>query len=403
MSFLYLLLTLLLLSIMVVIHELGHFLFAKLFGVTVLEFSIGMGPTIFSTKKKNKNGDDNTPFEFSDSFTREREIEKRFEPERSVPEQPTDSTKEPQSNDGSTEATEGNTKTIFSIRAFPIGGFVSMAGEDKASTDKNAFCNKKVWQRIIITLAGPVMNLLLGFLCVCLLVGMEGAANSLPSNKISYEGVESSISDKCENPLMTGDEIIKVNGVSVHTGNEVDYEIRNNGYEPLDITVIRNGEKITLNDVVFPTTEIQGVKMGDTDFKIYRDKVTFSNIVKHSFFRGTGMIKMVVDSIVDLFSGRYGMDALSGPVGVSGVVGEATKDGFASVLYIFAFITINLGIFNLIPFPALDGGRLIFLIYEGIFRKPVKKEVEGFINTAGLMLLMGLAILILVKDIFQIF
>ena len=393
MTFVYLLLTLLLLSVMVVIHELGHFLFAKLFGVTVLEFSVGMGPAIYSTKKKNKkNNNDELPFELSPSFTRDSEARTDN----------TDNNPAPEAEEGEIEDAEYE-KTAFSIRAFPIGGYVSMAGEDQASDDKNAFCNKKVWQRLIVTLAGPAMNLILGFLCVCILVGIDGAQNQLPSNVISYNEVEESISNTCENPLMSGDRIIKVNNVNIHTGNELDYEITNQGYEPLDLTVIRNGERIVLEDVTFPVFETQGVKMGSIDFRVYRDDVTFGNIVKHAFFRSVSMVKMIVDSIVDLVGGRYGVDALSGPVGVSEVVGQATKNGFYSVLYLFSFITINLGIFNLIPFPALDGGRIIFLVYEGIFRKPVKKEVEQAINTVGLMLLMGLAVFVMIKDIFTLF
>lgn len=397
MTFVYLLLTLLLLSVMVVIHELGHFLFAKLFKVTVLEFSIGMGPAIYTTKKKQKNSTENSPFELSSSFTRDSE-----------PVEITDGQIEPEEENGQPKPEqaqpEGEQKTVFSIRALPIGGFVSMAGEDQASTDKNAFCNKKVWQRLIITLAGPAMNLLLGFLCVCVLVGFDGAADKLPSNVITYEGVETSISNTGDDPLVNGDKIIKVNNVSVHTGNELDYEITNQGYKPVDLTVIRDGEKIVLEDVSFPSIEVmEGVYMGNMDFKVYRDEVNFGNVVKHAFFRSVSMVKMIVDSIVDLVRGRYGADALSGPVGVSEAVGQATKNGFYSVLYLFAFITINLGVFNLIPFPALDGGRVIFLAYEGIFRKPVKKEVEQAINTVGLMLLMGVAVLVMIKDIFALF
>ena len=397
MTFVYLLLTLLLLSVMVVIHELGHFLFAKLFKVTVLEFSIGMGPAIYTTKKKQKNSAENSPFELSSSFTRDSEHVEL-----------TDGQIDPEEENGQPKPEqaqpEGEQKTVFSIRALPIGGFVSMAGEDQASTDKNAFCNKKVWQRLIITLAGPAMNLLLGFLCVCVLVGFDGAADKLPSNVITYEGVETSISNTGDDPLVNGDKIIKVNNVSVHTGNELDYEITNQGYKPVNLTVIRDGEKIVLEDVSFPSIEVmEGVYMGNMDFKVYRDEVNFGNVVKHAFFRSVSMVKMIVDSIVDLVRGRYGADALSGPVGVSEAVGQATKNGFYSVIYLFAFITINLGVFNLIPFPALDGGRVIFLAYEGIFRKPVKKEVEQAINTVGLMLLMGVAVLVMIKDIFALF
>lgn len=392
MTFVYLLLTLLLLSIMVIIHELGHFLFAKLFGVTVLEFSVGMGPAIYTTKRKKK----------SKNKIKKAENENFWLELEGAPLSEAEAKEEEEIPDTDAQA-DGDGKTVFSVRAFPVGGYVSMAGEDQASDDENAFCNKKVWQRLIITLAGPAMNLILGFLCVCMLVGIDGARNMLPSNQITFENVENSLSDKCESPLKNGDTVIKVNGVRVHTGNELDYEITNRGYEPVDIVVIRDGEKLLLEDVTFPTVEVQGVAMGQMDFCVYREEVNASNIVKHAFFRSKSMVKMIVDSIIDLFRGRYGIDALSGPVGVSEVVGQATKSGFYSVLYLFAFITINLGVFNLIPFPALDGGRVIFLIYEGIFCRPVKKEVEQAINTVGLMLLLGLAAFVMVKDIFALF
>ncbi len=388
MTFLYLILTLLLLSLMVIIHELGHFLFAKLFKVKILEFSVGMGPAIYTTKKKNKSHGGEVPFELSGAFTHDGETRENSNSVRL---------------ESDSQDSTGDGKTIFSIRALPIGGYVSMAGEDNASSDPDAFCNKKVWQRLIITLAGPLMNLILGFLCVCILVGFDGAANKLPSNTITYAGVENAVSSTGDTPLMDGDKIIKVDNVSVHTGNELDYEITHKGFEPLTVTVIRDGREIVLENVIFPTEEVQGVKMGRADFKLYREKVTFKSIVKHAYFRSVGMVKMVADSLIDLVRGRYGVDALSGPVGVSQVVGQATKSGFYSVLYLFAFITINLGVFNLIPFPALDGGRTVFLAYEGIFRKPIKKEVEQAINTVGLILLMGLAVFVMIKDIFVLF
>jgi regulator of sigma E protease len=193
---------------MVVIHELGHFLFAKLFKVTVLEFSIGMGPAIYTTKKKkNQSVSSNGPIEIAGSF-RQGDDE------------------EPLLNEEAIAKTPAEQKTDFSIRALPIGGYVSMAGEDDASDDVNAFCNKPVWQRFIITIAGSVMNVLLGILCMCLLVGIEtnqysqNGEGHLVSNTI-YGFQENSTSDKCENPLMAGDTVIKVNGVYVHTGNEL--------------------------------------------------------------------------------------------------------------------------------------------------------------------------------------
>ena len=212
-TLLYLLLTLVLLSIMVVIHELGHFLFAKLFKVTVLEFSVGMGPAIYTTKRKKrkKASAEKAELEFADSF---REGDEKL----------------------NTEALDefDAEKTAFSIRAFPIGGYVSMAGEDDESDDPNAFHKKPVWQRFIITVAGAVMNILLGVICMFALVGMESAQDGYLASNTIHSFQENSVSDKGESALMAGDTVIKVDGVKVHTGNELVYEIMNSGFEPIE-------------------------------------------------------------------------------------------------------------------------------------------------------------------------
>ncbi len=392
---LYLLLTFLLLSIMVVIHELGHFLFAKLFRVTVLEFSIGMGPAIFTTKKKKKQ-DDN--IEIAKSFHHNDDNEDANHNE---------SDEEKTASESAPVISEPQ-KTAFSIRAFPIGGYVSMAGEDDASDDVNAFCNKPVWQRFIITVAGAVMNVLLGILCMCILVGIEtneygqNGEGYLVSNTV-YGFQEGSTSDKGDAPLMAGDKIIRVDGVATHTGNELVYEIMNSGFEPVDLVVIRNGKEILLEDVKFPTEENSGVVFGNYDFIMQLEEANLGTIFKHAFFRSISTVKVITDSLGDLIGGRYGADAVSGPVGMAGAVGEAAETGFSSILYLFTLITMNLGVFNLLPLPALDGGRLIFLIIEGICRKPVKKEIEQTINTVGIMILMALMLFITVKDIFNLF
>ena len=400
--FWYIILTLVLLSIMVVIHELGHFLFAKLFGVKVLEFSVGMGPALFTTKKKKENGEN---IEISEQYS--------FSGESQNSESTSPASIESEAETSNEELDDG--KTTFSIRALPIGGYVSMLGEDGESDDERAYCNKKPWQKILISFAGPAMNIILGILCMCLLVGIDAyKGNILASNTVGefvseVQNAEGEIvdfnstSDKCENPLMVGDKIIKVDGVSVHTGNELVYEISHKAHEPIDLVVIRNGEKITLRDVVFPTYETQGVTFGEIDFRVYGETASAKNVLKHAFFRSFSTVKMVVDSIVDMFSGRYGIESVSGPIGVATVVEEAASAGFYSLLYLFTFITMNLGIFNLLPFPALDGGHLVFHFYELIFRKPVKKEFEQMVNMIGITILMVFALFITCKDIFNLF
>ena len=407
-TLLYLVLTLVLLSIMVVIHELGHFLFAKLFKVTVLEFSIGMGPAIFTTKNKRKKNKSDT-HEIADEFHSHQSPNPDFQNANSDENGENDPSVHITNVDASRTEEEQDNKTAFSIRALPIGGYVSMAGEDEASTDVNAFCNKPVWQRFIITVAGPVMNILLGFLCMFSLVGVEciqtynATGKSYFASNTIYEFREDSVSDKCEEPLMAGDKVIKVDGIRVHTGNELVYEIINSGFESIDLVVIRNGETVTLHDVSFPVEEISGVKYGNYDFIMLAEKANVGTVAKHAFFRSFSTIKVITDSLGDLIKGRYGAEAVSGPIGMAGAVGEATKSGIDSLIYLFTLITMNLGVFNLLPLPALDGGRIIFLIIEGIIRRPVKKEFEQAVNTAGIMILLALMLLVTFKDIANLF
>lgn len=336
----YILVMVVVFGILIFIHEFGHFFTARKCGVAIKEFAIGMGPKLFSKKSK------------------------KYE-------------------------------TVYSLRAFPIGGFVSMEGEDEASDNENAFCNKKVWQRMLITIAGPLMNIILGFLLMMILVIAQGPIGSTTVAEFR----ENAVSDS---QLMVGDKILKVDGTRVKSGNEVLYEISNQGYEPIDILVMRNGEKVLLENVTFPTFEEQGITFGDMDFKVLAEKRTFFNLMSQTFTRSLSTVKMVIDSLVGLVNGRFGMDAVSGPIGVAEAVGEAAKTGPIQFLYIVCLLTINLGVFNLIPFPALDGGRFLLLIVEGFRRKPINKKIEAYINFAGMVILLALMVFVSFKDILKL-
>ncbi len=335
------LLILLVFGVLIFIHEFGHFITARLCGVSVKEFAVGMGPTVFSWHSK-KYG------------------------------------------------------TKYGLRLLPIGGFVSMVGEDEESDDENAFCNKSIWKRMLIVAAGPLMNLILGFLLMTVLVFSQGTLASTTIAEFSQDAVS-------QQQLQVGDEILRVDGTRVHTGNELVYEIMNQGYEPLDLQIKRNGETIVLQDVSFPTMEDSGATFGSYDFLLYAEETNFPNLMKHAFFRSVSTVKMVLDSLIGLLSGRFGMEAVSGPVGVTKVVGDAARVGFMNFLYIVTVLTINLGVFNLIPFPALDGGRFLFLIIEGIRRKPINRNVEAYINFVGIVILFAFMIFVTVKDIFHLF
>ena len=287
----------------------------------------------------------------------------------------------------------------YSVRALPIGGFVSMAGEDEASEDVNAFCNKNVWRRISTVLAGPLTNLLVGFIGMLILVSF-----TVPATNIVAAFMEDSTSD--DYGLQINDKIVAVNGVKTHTGNEVVYEITYQGYEPIELTIIRDGNKINLENVVFPTVEESGVTLGSFDMQFYGIHETdrsFGLILSHTFWRTYSTAKMVWDSLADLIRGRFGLDAVSGPIGMTELVGSAISAGWESVLYLWVLLSVNLGVMNLLPLPALDGGRLMFLWWEAITRRPINKKVEAYINAAGLLILMGFMILITFKDIFKLF
>ena len=341
---------------MIFIHELGHFTCARIFGVTVKEFSIGMGPKIFK-KVSKKSG------------------------------------------------------TSYALGIFPIGGYVSMAGEDEDSDDENALFRKPVWQRLIITVAGAVMNILTGIIVMFLIVFIT---KSLASTTI-YDFNEGAVSSRTG--LMAGDRIVEVNGYPVHTGNELVYEIMHAESEAFEIeldgektsvvnvglTVVRDGEKIELDDVAFKAAVEQGVTIGNYDFIVYGERATFFNLLKHAFFRSISTVKMIWDSIVDLVSGRFGIEAVSGPVGVTGAIGQAASAGALNFFNIFVIISMNLGVVNLLPLPALDGGRIVFLLIEAIRRKPLKPEVENMIHGAGLLILFGFMIFISIKDVIGLF
>ena len=337
MDFLYVLLAIFIFGVLILIHEAGHFLFARLFRVTVHEFAIGMGPKVISHTSK-KSG------------------------------------------------------IAYSLRLLPFGGFVSMAGEDEESDDPNAFNKKPVWQRFIITAAGAAVNLLAGILVMGILVATSKA---LPSTTIHHFDEKSTSVQY----LQEKDQITAVDGTRVYTFNDLLYEIMRTGVEPIDITVKRNGTEITVADVVFPTITDSGVVFGNVDFIPYAEAKTPLNILKHACVRSASTIKMIWESLYDLVSGRYGVEAVSGPVGVTQAMSEAASTGIANLVYLAVVISMNLGIMNLLPLPALDGGRLVFLLVEGIRRKPVSPRIEGYIHFAGLAVLMLLMVLVTFKDI----
>jgi regulator of sigma E protease len=336
---LYILLALFIFGVMILVHELGHYTTARLCGVGVKEFSIGMGPRILSRTSKKNN-------------------------------------------------------IRYSLRLLPIGGSVSMVGEDEESDAEDAFDKISVPRRMLIIVSGALMNLLLGFLIMFIIV--LSSTPQLSSNVVAQfkDGAMSS-----ESGLMVGDRIVRVGKVRVHTGYDLAYEIMNQGSRPVDLTVIRQGEKIMLRDVLFPGFTEANTAFGDLDFYVYGEAKTFGSVIKHTWYRSIFTIKMVWDSLLGLIGGRYGFEMVSGPVGITKEIEDAARTGVTNLLFICAMISINLGVVNLLPLPALDGGRLVFLIVEAVRGKPVNKNIEAYIHFIGIILLFTLMIIITMKDV----
>ncbi len=326
---------------MIFIHEFGHFFTARRFGVPIKEFSIGMGPKLVSIKSK------------------------KYE-------------------------------TVYSLRLFPIGGFVSMVGEDEDSDDKNALCNKPVWQRLIITAAGATMNILFAILVMTVLVISQDRFGSTTVHSFT----EGATSNACG--LEAGDRIVKVNDTKIHISNELVYEIMMQGTKPVKLEVIRNGERVVLDDVSFPTEEAEGITIGTVDFIVFAEVKTLLGVLRESVYRSWSTVKMIWESLAGLLTGRFGIEAVSGPVGVTGAIGEAASSGFFNLAYLTVVISMNLGIFNLIPFPALDGGRILFMLVELVRGKPIDQKYEGYVHLAGLVILFGFMIFITLKDIVKL-
>ncbi len=297
--------------------------------------------------------------------------------------------------------TSPKTGIAYSLRALPIGGFVSMEGEDDESADANAFRRKPVWQRIIITSAGAAMNLLIGVLVMGILMAAEPVLPSTTIGAFVYDDNDVCYAESAG--LELGDTIVAVNGTRTHIANEVIYEIMRKGVDPLSVTVIRDGERLTVENVIFPTFSDMGTVFGTVDFKVLPAEKTVGTVLKEAFFRSVNTVRMIWESLFDLITGRYGMEAVSGPVGVTKALGEAAEQGTSNLIYLAVVISMNLGVMNLLPLPALDGGRLVFQFIELIRRKPVRAEVEGYVHFAGLAVLMILMVIIAVKDVIGLF
>lgn len=434
----------LLFELIIFIHEFGHFITAKKSGIKVNEFSLGMGPKIFSFGK-------------------------------------------------------GETK--YSLRIFPIGGFCAMEGEDEESPEPRAFNNAKVWKRMIVIIAGAVMNIILGFVLMFVVVVQQDAYSStevqsfpatsfssctgLQSGDVIKEingyGISTSMDfnypistaelktvdgstleiykEDCGNNLynmavslvqdknnkLSDEQVSKVNELLSKSTNEIvkakskedAYSIYENYYKEIndacgikdykvekiveketrkrytaDILVERNGEEKLLKNVQFftYTTKDNSDPQVSIDFYVKPIEKTFGSVISQTFKQTISTCKMIYASLGGLLTGKFGLKDMSGPIGIASAVttvaSESLSSGFMSavnsIIYVMMIITVNLGLFNMLPFPALDGGRFVFLIIEAIRGKSVPRKVEAIVNGIGMGLLILLMILITANDIFKL-
>ena len=334
--------SLLVFSIVIMVHELGHFIVAKASGIKVNEFSIGMGPQLYSK-------------------------------------------------------TVGD--TVYSIRALPMGGFVAMEGEDEESDAEGSFNSVPVQHRIGVVVAGAVMNMILGFVVLFYLTSTQPAITSRTVHSF-YEGAMTQ-----QTGLMENDEIIAINGRKCYIANDIIYEFARTQNGVADFTVIRNGEKIELKNVTFETytDEETGLKQMVIDFTVYPVTKTIPNMLKEAYNWTISLARTIFLSLVDLVTGNVAINQMSGPVGIVSTISEAVSYGLESVLIILAMITINLGVFNLLPFPALDGGRLVFLLIELVRGKPIDQKYEMWVNGAGMIILLGFMVFVTFSDVTRLF
>lgn len=328
--------------VIIIIHELGHFTAAKLCGIQVNEFALGMGPVIF--RKQGK-------------------------------------------------------ETAYVIRLLPIGGSVSMEGEDGTSDNPRAFNRKPIWQRMIVIVAGAVMNLVLGFFVVMISLGFTENIATTTVSSFREQAVSSQ-------QLMVGDRITKIDGLPIFTSSDIIYKLQSSteknadGNLVFDFTVDRGGEKVLLEDVVFTTAQNEdGTSSIYFDFTVLPMEKTALNMISESLRESCSTGRLIIMTLFDMLRGRYGINDLSGPVGVVQVVSQSVSYDWSVFFSVVSLITINVGVFNLLPIPALDGCRFLFLIIEAIRRKPVKPEVEGMVHFAGFALLMILMLVVTFNDI----
>lgn len=317
-------------GILVISHEFGHFILARLNGVKVYEFSIGMGPKLLERQGK---------------------------------------------------------ETKYTVRALPLGGYVQLHGENEESDDVDSFSAKKPWQRFLVLVAGSLMNFLLAvvlFFSVYMMIGfpVNIVKDVLPDYPAQIAGV------------LPGDEVISIDGKKVDSWDSLTRAVPAEAGREFPVIVIRQNTQVTLKMTTRASEDgrqIIGI--------IHETRRSIPQSAKEAVV-STGMVTVgIVDFLGQLLRGTASGDGVVGPVGLVGIVGEASRGGIANLLHVAAIISVNLGIFNLLPFPALDGGRLLFVTYEMLFRKPFNREWEQQMHYFGFIILLGLMAFMVFRDL----
>ena len=348
----YIILAIIFFGVLIAIHEFGHFSAAKLLGVKVNEFAIGMGPAIF----KKRRGE-----------------------------------------------------TLYSLRCLPIGGYCAMEGEDEDTGDPRSFTVQPGWKKFIILVAGSFMNFLLGLVLVLVIFSQAAGFNAPVISGFTennpYEG---------ENALQVGDEIYSVDGHRIYfTGNFSLYLSRNSS-QVYDIVVIRDGERVELNDFAMkPYEQADGSTAYGLSFSVV--EANLGNTLKYSWYTTIDFVRQVWLALSDLVGGLMGLDDMAGVVGIVDMINDvgsetAQNEGVGIALmdigYLVAFIAVNLAVMNMLPIPALDGGRVLFVLLNGLIhlitRKRIPARYEGYVHTAGFVLLLGLMVVVMYNDISRI-
>ncbi len=348
-TFLLILAGILMFGLLIAVHEFGHFITAKLSGVRVNEFAIGMGPKLLSRQGE---------------------------------------------------------ETLYSLRLFPIGGYCAMEGEDEDTGDPRSFHRAKAWKKFLILVAGAFMNFLVGFL-IFLAISATAEVYSIPVISGFLDGYTPPAGVQ---QLQVGDQILSVDGNPIFVSSDVSIFFERGGDE-LELVVRRNGEKLVLEDYYMPffATE-DGMKRG---IVLDYARNTFGGVFTQAWYNSIDTVRLVWLGLCDLLTGAMGIRDMSGPVGIVDMMGQVAQEAptptiaLANILYFIAFIAINLAVMNLLPIPALDGGRIFFLLvglfFTALTKRKLDPKYEGAVNAVFFVALLGLMLVVAASDILKLF